>query len=40
MNIEVNVQDIINNLKTTKMDDIPNTPQFEKYLITKALLFL
>ena len=35
MNSEITVADIIENLKSTPMEEIENQPQFEKYLTTK-----
>ena len=35
MNSEITVADIIENLKSTPMEEVENQPQFEKYLTTK-----
>ena len=35
MNSEITVADMIENLKSTPMEEVENQPQFEKYLITK-----
>ena len=34
MNSEITVADMIENLKSTPMEEVENQPQFEKYLIT------